>query len=176
MKNVLNQFSYKWSYYLTHPWKLFYEIWTNFHNAWERATKGYCYIDVANFDTWFLEIAPEMLKKLSKGHSYPGNEEFDSYEKWQNWLQEQANNLIACRDENIENKNEYRDEFLKTLEQVHYEKLENGFTQIKFDDSPDAIIIRDKYYKRNKELYEERQNLLQLTLSELCRNWFHLWD
>lgn len=176
MKNVFKQFPFSKRYYLMHPWKFLCDVWTNLCNAWQRATKGYCSTDVINFNDWFLEIAPDMLRELSDGHSYPGNKEFDTYEKWQDWLYKQADNLLACRKESLEEQNEYKEEYIKTLDKIEYEKLENGFVQVKFDDSSEAIAIHEKYLKRDEELYKERQERLQFTLNELGRNWFHLWD
>ena len=177
MKNVLFDFSYRPRYYITKPWKFFHEIGVNLRNAWHRITKGYCYMDVCNFDSWFLEVAPAMLRELSNGDAYPDNDGFDTYEKWQEWLRKQADNLEACREENIENQNEYKEEFYRTLENIRFQRnTPEGGTTITFSDEPDVIAIRDKYFARNAELYNERCVRLQATLNELGRHWFHLWD
>lgn len=177
MKNVLFDFSYRPCYYLTHPLKFLHEIKVNLRNAWSRIARGYCYMDVCNFDSWFLEIAPEMLRELSNGDAYPDNDGFDTYEKWQSWLREQADNLAACREENVEDKNEYKDEFYRTLENIRFQqRTSEGSLTITFSDEPDVTEIRDKYFARTLELHEERTARLQSTLNELGRHWFHLWD
>jgi hypothetical protein len=40
------KFPYKKTYYLTHPWKWFYDLYWNFRNFWHRERYGFAYIDV----------------------------------------------------------------------------------------------------------------------------------
>ena len=77
---MLTVFNYGCStkYYITHPWKWIKETYYNFKNAWKRAINGYCYPDWCNFDEWFKEIAPSMLRDIAdKGYGYPGVKPFD---------------------------------------------------------------------------------------------------
>lgn len=86
MMNVLKDFSYRPRHYITHPWKFFAQCGRNMRAAWQRITKGYCYRDAWNMDDWFLAVAPPMLRAIADDISYPGNDEFPTWEDWHRYL------------------------------------------------------------------------------------------
>lgn len=109
MNNVLFNWNYRLSYYLIHPWKWFKELWVNLKNSWMRATKGYCYTDVWNLDSWFCSVLPPMFRHMADyGLAYPGHEPFETPEKWHQWLYEIADNIENLQyDDWLDNQNEY---------------------------------------------------------------------
>ena len=87
-------FAYGKRYYLTHPWQWIKEVGYNIRAAWQRATRGWTYMDVWNMDTWFLHTIPPMLRYLAEnGNTYPGVEPFDGEygpQRWKDWLIEKV--------------------------------------------------------------------------------------
>ena len=78
--NVLKYFPYRWRHY---PWEFFEDCWLNIRAAYQRITRGFAYRDLFSIDNWFLDIFPEMLKEFRENlHSFPGNSEFPTFEKW----------------------------------------------------------------------------------------------
>lgn len=156
--NVLKDWAHSRRYYLTHPWKWFKEIGQNLRSAWERATKGYCYSDVWNIDLWLLNILPAMFRDMAaSGCGYPGpGTEFDTPEKWRDHLLAMADVLESLQFENYwEDANEYKDEYLH---------------------SPTRNEVKELFFAREQELYEQRQQLLQDTFLTLAYNLDKYWD
>jgi len=152
MLNVFKSYPYSRRYYLLHPWKWVYHTWRNWKNAWARATKGYCGEDWWDMDIWTLEILPQMLDELAaKSHAYPGNEEFDTPEKWERFLKGLAANLRLCTEDAANQMNEYYNDG---------NWLEN----------------KDKYFARAKEVYEEQEAIREETFKEIGRVLPMLWD
>ena len=168
-------YGYRKSYYCRHPIKFLKETWCNLRAAYWRATKGWAPRDCWEFSYWFLDIAPEMLNYLAdNGVGYPGDEEFDTIEKWHDWLHAQANNLIACREEEIEKHNEYEEAFMRSFKDMRKEEYdENGNLTITFSDETD---IDKKYFARCKELWAEAGKLRLNTFMELALHFPAIWD
>lgn len=58
----------------------------------QRIQEGICDYDTWNLDGWMLQVIPTGLRKLARNtHTYPGNEQFPTFESWQKWLLETAN-------------------------------------------------------------------------------------
>ena len=162
----LNVFHWAWRtrYYLTRPWKWVKELFSNIRAAWRRATKGYCYIDVWNWDDWFCSVVPQMLRHMADhGHAYPGSEPFDTPEKWHNWLYEMAHRIERLQyDDWMEDNNEYSKEYNESFENDwHSERQEE---------------IRKKYYVRCREIHETRQQVLEDFGKEFFKHFDCLWD
>ena len=176
--NVLKDYPYRKSYYLTHPWKWFKEIWLNLRAGWHRATKGYCYTDLWNMDDWFLTIFPKMLRELADKHcAYPGVKPFDTSEKWERWLKEMAENLEYCASDPDE-ENEYDKPFFEMCEERRYSSASSDeMITISYTyDDEESKELRDKYFARNKELSDARRKLLEETMAELGLYLRNLWD
>lgn len=60
-------FSYKKSYYLTHPLCFVKELWIGAKNAYHRMRYGWAWGDVWNMDTYLGQLVPSMLKELATG-------------------------------------------------------------------------------------------------------------
>ena len=58
-------FSYKKSYYLTHPFLFVKELWIGAKNAYHRMRYGFAWVDLWNMDTYFAQLVPSMLKELA---------------------------------------------------------------------------------------------------------------
>lgn len=156
MLNVFKSYPYPRRYYLRHPLKWIYHTGCNFRNAWDRATKGYCNEDWWNMDGWMLAILPQMLDDLAQnGNAYPGNEEFDTSEKWEKCIKGIAANLRLCTEDAADKMNEYYEEFHKD---IHNEDMCH------------------KYFARMKEINEEQEAIREETFKELGRVSPMLWD
>ena len=59
-------FSYKKSYYLTHPLCFVKELWIGAKNAYHRMRYGFAWVDLWNMDTYLGKLVPSMLRELAK--------------------------------------------------------------------------------------------------------------
>ena len=76
-------YSYRKSYYLTHPKILFHDIYWNFRNWWHRGKYGFGYVDAWNFNNWWVEVGASALRYIADhGDGYPGVEPWDTCNKW----------------------------------------------------------------------------------------------
>lgn len=149
-------FSYRKSYYLTHPWKWVSDVYWGIRNLWHRARYGYAYVDAWNMNTAWCHMGANMLIHLAnKGGAYPGNEEFDTPEKWKAHLQDMAMRLEKCANINWDDENEYWDEY---AEDFNNEEL------------------RQKWRERDMELKDARDSLIKETFEILGKNFDLYWD
>lgn len=85
-------FSYKKSYYLTHPFCFIKEIWTGVKNAWHRMRYGFAWVDLWNMDVYFGELVSSMLRELAdRACGCPESEECSDMETYREYLREFAN-------------------------------------------------------------------------------------
>ena len=144
-----------------------------------RATKGYCYTDIWNFNTWFCGVVPPMLRYLAdNGCAYSGISEFDTPEKWHNWLHSMADTIHSFNDEELwlKTKNEYYKEW-NTLWEHHQNKHPNITMTCEYDTSEEHFdLVRQLYYARAEEISKERQELINNTFKSLSMNFDALWD
>lgn len=175
--NVFN-WSYRTSYYLTHPWKWVSELFSNMRAAYRRARYGWCYMDVWELGYWLLEILPPMLRHMAEhGYGYPGDEEFPTYESWKKWLCDTADELVALREENIENRNEYEKDFHNSFCWKHEERdPETNSLTITWNESPEYQEISKKYFARMEELEKDRQERLIKVFMDIGKHLPALWD
>ena len=159
MNNVL-KFWYRPTYYFIHPIKFFKELKVNLINAWMRITKGYCYTDIWNLNTWFCLVLPPMLKHMADyGMAYPGSEPFETLEKWHDWLHNMANTIERLDyDAWMEDNNEYSHTYERTFEDD--------------DESEEKEEIRKKYYERCTEIHPKRAQVLE----DFGKNFFKFFD
>lgn len=179
--NKLNVFSYAYRkrYYLTHPLRFIKETGYNLRAAWMRITKGYCYVDCWDLENWLFTVLPPMLRHIADhGSGYPGNDEFDTPEKWSKWLHDTADTLERLSDEDWwDNHNEYSEEFYRLSEENrHCEEDGNGGLRVTWSDSADYNEIRDKWMARSMELKEERQKAIEDVMMDIARHAEMLWD
>lgn len=146
--------------------------------ARQRARKGYAAIDWWNMDNWFLEIIPNMLDELADRRcGYPGNEEFDTPEKWSTYLHNLANDLRMCTEDACDKLNEYYKDFLDSFDTRRFsEEDENGNLRVKFQNTPEGEEIAKKYFDRCKEIRDEQETILEEAMLRLAHVLPMLWD
>lgn len=180
MKNVFH-LSWRPRYYLTHPIEFIRTIFRNIGDMWRRATRGWTYKDVWNFNYWFLEVIPDMLDYLADhGYGYPGDDEFDTPEKWNEWLHAQAAAIRSCQEEEQEKRNEHREEYEAALDQTHISSHPDPkhpeYMILDFDESENMDEIRERYWARAGEISNEAKEELIKAMTELARRMPSLWD
>jgi len=159
---------YSNKYYLTHPHKWFSQLGRNIRAAHMRATCGWCYSDVWDWDSWFMHTVPDMFRHMADhGCGYPGFEPFETPEKWHDWLHKMADQIESCTEEAQEKNNEYYEEFInQIMDKWKFEKkISCAHTE-----------LDDKYYARAKELGEKAHNDIKDALNQIGDNFERLWD
>ena len=167
--------SYNKKYLITHPWQWVKCIWRCFRDAWHRSVYGWTYGDVWDWNTWFLRIAPEMLRYMADhGSAYPGHEPFTTPEKWHEWLHETADLLETGLEEWQDEHNEYYKEYQNHLmdKWQPWKADENGIYHTPFLRSE----IDEKYFERAKELEEQGSRNVRIALSRMGEHFYDLWD
>lgn len=155
------RFPYSARYYLTHPWKWIKQVWRCCRNTYMRARYGYTYSDIWNWDYWFLATAVPMLRYLADHSSaYPGNEEFDTPEKWEKWLHHVADLLESGDEEWQDVHNEYYEEYMK--EPINF-------------NAPLSELFY-KYAARAEELSDAGEANIIEAFAQIGKNFYALWD
>ena len=163
-KNPLSvwSLSYRKSYYLTHPWKFFKDIYWNIRNFWHRGRYGYAYIDVWDFCKWYPRVGAEALRYLAKhNNGYPAMEQWKTMEEWREYLEYLANRLQRCADSMDirfgNERNEYYEAYSKSMPK------------------PEKELI-NKYLTREKEINDADQEYNETTWKWLAEDLGNLWD
>lgn len=175
-------FSYRKSYYLTHPWLWFKDLYWNIRNFWHRGRYGYAYVDVWNFCDWYPRAGAAALRYLADhGHGYPGHVPWETPEKWHDHLHELANQLDRCADSldicfGGEERNEYAEEFHRMCDELQeIRKNEDGTVTMRIRETPEYKELRDNYFRRVKEIDEAdnryREEIYKFVGANLGRYW-----
>lgn len=173
LTNVLNDFPYRPLFYLKRPWKFFQEIWWNLRAAFSRATKGYAWRDSAEMSEFLLSIIPPMLRDVAHSGTYPGIEPFETHEKWVDWCLALADVFESVQQENWEaGRNEWEEEFYKALE-IKYSHP--NLTTTSDMSENEAQEVCKLYWERERELWDERDKIIQNAFSELAKYYNMLW-
>ena len=181
MKSVFH-LPYRLRYYLRCPIRFFKDVFGCARDAWHRARYGWAYGDVWNFNTWFLEVIPDMLDYLAaNGYGYPGDSEFPTYESWQEWLRAQAAAIRSCSEEAQEKRNEHKYAFDAALDQMNMVSKPDPdnpkLIALSFENEPANMDeLRAKYYARAQEIAKESDATLENALIELAHKMPTLWD
>lgn len=183
-KNPLSvwTFPYRKSYYLTHPWKLFKDIYWNIRNFWHRGRYGYAYVDVWNMCDWAPRVIAEALRYLrDHSHGYPGVSPWETPEKWHDHLDYLANQFQRCADFQdfvaTDERNEYKDDFEAMSERTHREyKDENGFTVWTSERTPADEELAKKYFERAAELAKVDRMYAREVFEFFGENLGRYWD
>lgn len=155
------RFPYSARYYLTHPWKWFKQLWRNCRDTYMRARYGYTYSDIWNWDHWFLSVSIPMLRYLADNHcAYPCHEEFNTPEKWEEWLHHVADLLESGDKEWQDTKNEYHEDYMNE--------------PIDFNAPPSELFY--KYAARAEELSDEGEANIIEAFAQIGKNFYALWD
>lgn len=171
--NVLTDFPYRKRYYLTHPWKFFQECWWNLKAVLSRATKGHAWRDSAEMDEFLLHLIPSMLRDIANGPAYPGIEPFETHEKWEDWCNALADVFESVQEENWEEgRNEWQEDWEIAFEVLHSHPnltMTHNMTQ------EEAEEICKCYWEREKELWTEREKIIQDAYAQLAKYHNMLW-
>lgn len=168
--NNLNVFNQSYS-----PWR-YPSNWINnirlffrqFKWAYQRITRGYCDYDVWDLDTHLTEYLAQTIEHLAKTtHSYPGNEEFPTYEDWENYLMEIVNKLKYSLSELP---NEYEEAWLKTLENKDFNQMFNG------EKTPEEKEITNKFLDIEYINDNKKREIQNEALQMIYHIYNHLWD
>lgn len=184
-KNPLSvwTFSYRPSYYITHPWKLFKDVYWNFRNFWHRGRYGYAYVDVWNLGDWAPRVIAEAMRYLADhGHGYPGYPPWDTPERWHEFLHLFARKLQRCADfmdseYPDDERNEYKKAFEEMCDRTHREyKDERGYTVWTSERTEEDNELRDKYFKRQEELMKVDRQYAREVFAFFGENLSRWWD
>lgn len=164
----------------------------------QRIKKGFCYRDIWNIDSWFLNVIPDMLDELKHTqHGFPTrflksdgsdtDEEIDrAAEKWKDILTEMAFLFSEANKETCQKKNPYEEEYGivsdKFIERFGF----NGKWVRKKDgthvfvrwlrDIPKYRELDENYHRVENELHEYRSACQKKALSMFAEYFNDLWD
>lgn len=176
-KNSVFERSYGKRYYLTHPWKIFTELWRDHKAAHKRIKYGWCSWDVWDWDNWFMSIVPDQFRYLADhGCAYPGREPFETPEKWHEWLYHMADLIESGLEEKQDEQNEYYEEYMKELMNepwVVEKKDENGNIH---HIPTERTELSNKYFARAKELSDQGERNIREALTQIAEHFFSIWD
>ena len=159
--NCFTYFPYRAHYYLLRPHKFIKGCFCNLKMAWQRATKGYCDFDAYDIRTWFSEIMPGILIRMSeKTHSYPT---YMTYDQWVETLREIASLLGEKHYEN-----EYKESFLNLFS--------SSYRFISSTKNLDEKEIEKKYFAREEEIEELSRKEILNGIELFMKYFFDLWS
>lgn len=165
--NIPFDFPYRKTYYIKHPILFIKECWWNLQAIWQRATKGHAWRDSAEMNEFLLYIIPSMLRDIANGEAYPGDEEFPTYESWQNFCNNLAEKFESAQEEKCYDKNEYNEQFLKAFDCLYGSSTVMNKKQ--------AEEICKKFQERENEIYKERKKNIQEAFNILIKYYDCFW-
>lgn len=148
--------------------------------AWQRATKGYCYRDLWSLDSFYTKIFYNSLWKFVKHlHGAPQeffNQETNTIEAWERYIEEMAKHFYNSLEDNEveESYNEFEEEYHK-LNPLILEKVDGGY-RTKETTDPRAIEVKGRFFRREEEIEEWREEELQKGFNMLQEVFHNLWD
>lgn len=178
----LNSFPFKKTYYLTHPWRWFHDLYWNIRNFWHRGRYGYAYVDVWEFCDWYPRVGAAALRYLAAHNSgYPATKPWETMKEWREYLEYLANRLERCANSmNIEfgeERNEYKEELDAIFEKRRIiTHNEDGTVTHSHNLTPEEEEIRKKYWKREEEIRNADQEYNKKTFQWLGEDLPHIWD
>lgn len=174
------------------------EVFNDLKCCVQRIKNGFCYRDIWNINSWFLNVIPDMLDELKNtAHGFPSkflrnngtdtDEDINKgAEKWNKILSRMAFLFREANEETCTRKNPYEDEhnivFNKFLKRFGWNgkwvKRKDGtrvFIQ-SLNDIPKYRELDENYHKVEKELCEYRRNCLKKALAMFAEYFNDLWD
>ena len=91
-------------YFIYHPLRYFNDIYYAIKWSFQRVFRGYCDCDWFNFNNWFQEIVPSMLRNMINGAGHPFDME---YEDWNVYLAEMAQHIENTFEDIGDSMNQY---------------------------------------------------------------------
>lgn len=182
-KNKLSVWStpYRKSYYWTHPWKWIHCIYWNIRNFIHRGQYGYAYVDVWNWYFWWMTVGAEGLRYLADhGQSYPGNDKWDTPEKWHDYLTALADKMQWCAD-SFDIAGHQENEYYQMHEEIIRNRMErakddDGYFCTRVNATPEEEDILKRYYKREEELVKDDDVKRNEIFREIGENLGRFWD
>ena len=176
------KYTYRKSYYLTHPWKFFKDTYWNFRNWWHRANYGFAYVDVWEWGSWWPRVGAEALRYMAKhGSGYPGAEPWETPEKWRNHLLNLADGLDWCANslewDTHEKLNEYYEAFKGIQERSRRERYtDTGDKYVWYEESPEDKELRKKYWEKENEIIAREDQERSEIFAEIGKNLGRYFD
>lgn len=141
-----------------------------FKLMYERIRKGYCEWDLWDFDHYLETVLINGLKEFCvETQGYPGNNEFPTFESWENYIKEIIT-LLEHSQEDDEN-GYYVNEYLEEFEKLPWDLFNNKLPEY----TPEEKEIRNKFFEREKEIAALRNEDRDKALQMLTHIWGHLW-
>ena len=184
MKNELSVWTYpcRKIYYLTHPWKLLQDTYRNFRNWWHRGRYGFAYVDVWDWGSWWPKVGANALRYMAEhANGYPGDEQWDTPEKWKEHLLKTAKDLEWCATnfnfDHYDKANEYTKAFYEMTERcTRTRKTDDGDTYTWLEMTEDDKELRNKYFNKIHEI-TKREELERMSIfSNIAENLGHYFD
>lgn len=168
--NVFKQLYSPWRYPSNWPRniRLFFR---RYKWAYQRASRGYADCDLWDMSDWLLQLFTDSLNDFADNHmGYPGDEEFDTDEKWTEYLKEMAQLFYQAQESNQYYSTPIAEEWDKWITEHPIQFDENG------------KIVRPDFPKWKEFLKEDRENAKKREtdvfrgLMKMAHVWFSLWD
>lgn len=141
-----------------------------FKHMYSRIRKGYCEWDLWDFDHYLEEVLINGLKEFCDGtDGYPGNDEFPTFESWENYLKEIITLLERSQEDN-EN-GYYVNDYLEDFENLPRDLFDNKRPEY----TPEQEETRRKFFDKEKEIAELRKADKDKALQMLAHVWGSLW-
>lgn len=173
-KNPLNILTlspgYSWKYPSCWVKNIKFEI-KKFKFAWQRITKGYSDWDLWDLDIFYQYLFNHSINEFAdKTWGWPGTKEFPEFEDWQKYLKDMASLFKESIEGEESIKNEYWDEYYKKiLDDPNY------FKNINKEKNSKEKALQEKYFAREEDIYQYREDCLNKALDMLKHIFGHLW-
>ena len=181
-RNVWRMCKSPWLYYITHPWKWIQDFILSIKWTYQRATKGYADVDWFGLFDWMIVVFSNMFDEFAEKHyGYPGEHAGFTGEKWTKYLREIAEHMRNASEDQEVQKNEF-EELWSKISDDRWSKVkqwsdENGHIHREWPSlDEDQNAIREKYFSREKEIYDWRLNEARTALSMIGERFFDMWD
>lgn len=164
--NVFKQNYFSWRYIKDTIRLLF----RSFKWAWQRVTRGYCDADVWDLDITLLNYFYLTLNQLADTTiGWPGTEEFETFEDWQEYLRDMAYKFYCANEVNEAYKNPMSDKYYEVLKNHYLFDKDNSETE-------EEKEITEEYFKHEHNIADLRQKDFAEAWSMMGDVFFHLWD
>lgn len=141
--------------------KMFFK---HFKWAYQRATKGFCDMDIWNLDSSILDYLAGTIEQLADiASGYPGDTRFPTPESWDEFLRSMANDFYRANEHN---------DYYDHPAQDAWEKEIEGAQDILEYNTPSSKAMLDEA----KDLTEIRNKDLEVGLMKLGEVFHDLWD
>ena len=153
-----------WQYRWRRFWHNFRQFFYNIHHAWERAAKGYNFLDLCDLDVYYLNLFEESLEAFrlkTDGHPCEFTEE-----EWNDILKEMIDHFHRAKPNEYED-NPFADEYFRQL----------GFDRSNwtFEEQEKFERLTQNYYSIDKRNEEERIEHLNKGMDMLKEYFHYLW-